>query len=106
MSVLVCKVSEDIRSISLSFCFLLQVVRSLGPLLKPTSQVHGQGTQFHNGGKLLTNDLDSSLANLVGSRSFIHVAFFIFTIVFFISCLIKLVVFLIDLHFGAPLAKK
>ncbi|KAK3555705.1 hypothetical protein QTP86_029080 [Hemibagrus guttatus] len=38
-----------------------------GPLLKPTSQVHGQGTQLHNGGKLLTNDLDSSLANLVGS---------------------------------------
>ncbi|TSL04360.1 Phosphatidylinositol-binding clathrin assembly protein [Bagarius yarrelli] len=48
-----------------------------GPLLKPTSQVHGQGPQLHNGGKLLTNDLDSSLANLVG-----------------------------NLHFGAPLAKK
>ncbi|XP_036443716.1 phosphatidylinositol-binding clathrin assembly protein-like isoform X2 [Colossoma macropomum] len=43
-----------------------------GPLLKPTlsSQVHGQGTQLHNGGKLLTNDLDSSLANLVGNLHF------------------------------------
>ncbi|XP_062868056.1 phosphatidylinositol-binding clathrin assembly protein-like isoform X2 [Trichomycterus rosablanca] len=40
-----------------------------GPLLKPTN-VHGQGTQFHNGGKLLTNDLDSSLANLVGNLHF------------------------------------
>ncbi|XP_047661474.1 phosphatidylinositol-binding clathrin assembly protein-like isoform X7 [Tachysurus fulvidraco] len=48
-----------------------------GPLLKPNSQVHGQGTHHYNGGKLLTNDLDSSLANLVG-----------------------------NLHFGAPLAKK
>ncbi|KAK1788210.1 hypothetical protein P4O66_016673 [Electrophorus voltai] len=47
-----------------------------GPLLKPSisSQVHGQGTQLHNGGKLLTNDLDSSLANLVGMKLF-HAAF-------------------------------
>ncbi|CAM4669847.1 unnamed protein product [Leuciscus chuanchicus] len=43
-----------------------------GALLKPTlsSQVQSQGTQFYNGGKLLTNDLDSSLANLVGNLHF------------------------------------
>ncbi|XP_067279413.1 phosphatidylinositol-binding clathrin assembly protein-like isoform X3 [Pseudorasbora parva] len=43
-----------------------------GPLLKPTlsSQVQSQGTQLYNGGKLLTNDLDSSLANLVGNLHF------------------------------------
>ncbi|TRZ03824.1 hypothetical protein DNTS_027811 [Danionella cerebrum] len=43
-----------------------------GALLKPTlaTQVQNQGTQFYNGGKLLTNDLDSSLANLVGNLHF------------------------------------
>ncbi|XP_056586691.1 phosphatidylinositol-binding clathrin assembly protein-like isoform X3 [Triplophysa dalaica] len=43
-----------------------------GALLKPTlsSQVQSHGTQLYNGGKLLTNDLDSSLANLVGNLHF------------------------------------
>jgi len=47
--------------------------------LKPTisSQVQSQGTQFYNGGKLLTNDLDSSLANLVGSESFSRLVYFV-----------------------------
>uniref|UniRef100_A0A8B9H8M7 Phosphatidylinositol-binding clathrin assembly protein n=1 Tax=Astyanax mexicanus TaxID=7994 RepID=A0A8B9H8M7_ASTMX len=63
------------RYFTLKLPSLYRVVRRLGPLLKPTlsSHVHGQGTHLHNGGKLLTNDLDSSLANLVGSRSFIHI---------------------------------
>ncbi|KTF88637.1 hypothetical protein cypCar_00043198 [Cyprinus carpio] len=44
----------------------------IGALLKPTlsSQVQSQGTQLYNGGKLLTNDLDSSLANLMGNLHF------------------------------------
>uniref|UniRef100_A0A8B9H2A6 Phosphatidylinositol-binding clathrin assembly protein n=1 Tax=Astyanax mexicanus TaxID=7994 RepID=A0A8B9H2A6_ASTMX len=50
----------------------LPITNGYRPLLKPTlsSHVHGQGTHLHNGGKLLTNDLDSSLANLVGNLHF------------------------------------
>uniref|UniRef100_A0AAR2K8X7 Phosphatidylinositol-binding clathrin assembly protein n=1 Tax=Pygocentrus nattereri TaxID=42514 RepID=A0AAR2K8X7_PYGNA len=44
---------------------------TLGDLLKPTVPAHSQGPVMppHSGGKLLANDLDSSLANLVGSES-------------------------------------
>uniref|UniRef100_A0A8C1J3E1 Phosphatidylinositol-binding clathrin assembly protein n=1 Tax=Cyprinus carpio TaxID=7962 RepID=A0A8C1J3E1_CYPCA len=43
---------------------------ALGDLLKPTVSVHSQAPVMppHNGSKLLANDLDSSLANLVGSE--------------------------------------
>uniref|UniRef100_A0A3B4DZ09 Phosphatidylinositol-binding clathrin assembly protein n=1 Tax=Pygocentrus nattereri TaxID=42514 RepID=A0A3B4DZ09_PYGNA len=43
---------------------------TLGDLLKPTVPAHSQGPVMppHSGGKLLANDLDSSLANLVGSE--------------------------------------
>lgn len=57
--------------------FIFQAGFPVGALLKPTfsSQVQSQGTQLYNGGKLLTNDLDSSLANLVGSEFFLHFVF-------------------------------
>ncbi|KAI2662806.1 Phosphatidylinositol-binding clathrin assembly protein [Labeo rohita] len=44
---------------------------ALGDLLKPTVTVHSQVPVMppHTGSKLLANDLDSSLANLVGSES-------------------------------------
>uniref|UniRef100_A0A8C1S2T6 Phosphatidylinositol-binding clathrin assembly protein n=1 Tax=Cyprinus carpio TaxID=7962 RepID=A0A8C1S2T6_CYPCA len=43
---------------------------ALGDLLKPTVSIHSQAPVMppHNGSKLLANDLDSSLANLVGSE--------------------------------------
>ncbi|XP_056317256.1 phosphatidylinositol-binding clathrin assembly protein isoform X7 [Danio aesculapii] len=43
-----------------------------GDLLKPTVTVHSQTPVMphHTGGKLLANDLDSSLANLVGNLQF------------------------------------
>uniref|UniRef100_A0AAR2JLP3 Phosphatidylinositol-binding clathrin assembly protein n=1 Tax=Pygocentrus nattereri TaxID=42514 RepID=A0AAR2JLP3_PYGNA len=65
--------SDKILHIYISFhCSFKISICIIRPLLKPTlsSQVHGQGTQLHNGGKLLTNDLDSSLANLVGNLHF------------------------------------
>ncbi|XP_030649424.1 phosphatidylinositol-binding clathrin assembly protein [Chanos chanos] len=40
-----------------------------GALLKPT-HIHNQGTQLYTGAKLLTNDLDSSLVNLMGNLHF------------------------------------
>ncbi|XP_053089280.1 phosphatidylinositol-binding clathrin assembly protein isoform X4 [Pangasianodon hypophthalmus] len=45
---------------------------SLGDLLKPTLPAHTQAPMMppHTGGKLLANDLDSSLANLVGNLQF------------------------------------
>ncbi|XP_072543572.1 phosphatidylinositol-binding clathrin assembly protein isoform X12 [Salminus brasiliensis] len=45
---------------------------ALGDLLKPTVPAHSQGPLMppHSGGKLLANDLDSSLANLVGNLQF------------------------------------
>ncbi|KAK3568040.1 hypothetical protein QTP86_029101 [Hemibagrus guttatus] len=45
---------------------------SLGDLLKPTLPAHSQVPMMppHTGGKLLANDLDSSLANLVGNLQF------------------------------------
>ncbi|KTG46312.1 hypothetical protein cypCar_00001318 [Cyprinus carpio] len=45
---------------------------ALGDLLKPTVSVHSQAPVMppHNGSKLLANDLDSSLANLVGNLHF------------------------------------
>ncbi|XP_058249964.1 phosphatidylinositol-binding clathrin assembly protein isoform X3 [Hemibagrus wyckioides] len=45
---------------------------SLGDLLKPTLPAHSQAPMMppHTGGKLLANDLDSSLANLVGNLQF------------------------------------
>uniref|UniRef100_A0A8C1J353 Phosphatidylinositol-binding clathrin assembly protein n=1 Tax=Cyprinus carpio TaxID=7962 RepID=A0A8C1J353_CYPCA len=45
---------------------------ALGDLLKPTVSVHSQAPVMppHNGSKLLANDLDSSLANLVGMCRF------------------------------------
>ncbi|XP_053537449.1 phosphatidylinositol-binding clathrin assembly protein isoform X4 [Ictalurus punctatus] len=45
---------------------------SLGDLLKPTLPAHNQAPMMppHTGGKLLANDLDSSLANLVGNLQF------------------------------------
>uniref|UniRef100_A0A8C1J3J3 Phosphatidylinositol-binding clathrin assembly protein n=1 Tax=Cyprinus carpio TaxID=7962 RepID=A0A8C1J3J3_CYPCA len=50
---------------SLTYCH-----DALGDLLKPTVSVHSQAPVMppHNGSKLLANDLDSSLANLVGSE--------------------------------------
>lgn len=44
---------------------------ALGDLLKPTVNVQSQAPVMppHTGSKLLANDLDSSLANLVGSES-------------------------------------
>lgn len=46
---------------------------ALGDLLKPTMPTHTAPPPppqmaIHHGGKLLANDLDSSLANLVGSE--------------------------------------
>lgn len=44
---------------------------ALGDLLKPTVPTHTAPppqVAIHPGGKLLANDLDSSLANLVGSE--------------------------------------
>lgn len=47
---------------------------ALGDLLKPTVPTHTAPpppppqVAIHHGGKLLANDLDSSLANLVGSE--------------------------------------
>ncbi|XP_062371672.1 phosphatidylinositol-binding clathrin assembly protein isoform X5 [Sardina pilchardus] len=45
---------------------------TLGDLLKPTVPTHNQAPpmSLHTGGKLLANDLDSSLANLVGNLQF------------------------------------
>ncbi|XP_053485395.1 phosphatidylinositol-binding clathrin assembly protein isoform X4 [Ictalurus furcatus] len=45
---------------------------SLGDLLKPTLPAHNQAPMMppHTGSKLLANDLDSSLANLVGNLQF------------------------------------
>ncbi|XP_060787372.1 phosphatidylinositol-binding clathrin assembly protein isoform X2 [Neoarius graeffei] len=45
---------------------------SLGDLLKPTLPAHSQAPMMppYTGGKLLANDLDSSLANLVGNLQF------------------------------------
>uniref|UniRef100_A0A8C1S4U6 Phosphatidylinositol-binding clathrin assembly protein n=1 Tax=Cyprinus carpio TaxID=7962 RepID=A0A8C1S4U6_CYPCA len=45
---------------------------ALGDLLKPTVSIHSQAPVMppHNGSKLLANDLDSSLANLVGMCRF------------------------------------
>ncbi|XP_066536497.1 phosphatidylinositol-binding clathrin assembly protein isoform X3 [Hoplias malabaricus] len=45
---------------------------TLGDLLKPTVPAHSQCPVMapHSGGKLLANDLDSSLANLVGNLHF------------------------------------
>uniref|UniRef100_A0A8C1S4A7 Phosphatidylinositol-binding clathrin assembly protein n=1 Tax=Cyprinus carpio TaxID=7962 RepID=A0A8C1S4A7_CYPCA len=45
---------------------------ALGDLLKPTVSIHSQAPVMppHNGSKLLANDLDSSLANLVGNLHF------------------------------------
>ncbi|XP_076144756.1 phosphatidylinositol-binding clathrin assembly protein isoform X4 [Alosa pseudoharengus] len=45
---------------------------TLGDLLKPTVPSHNQAPplSLHTGGKLLANDLDSSLANLVGNLQF------------------------------------
>ncbi|KAI5625892.1 phosphatidylinositol-binding clathrin assembly protein isoform X3 [Silurus asotus] len=45
---------------------------SLGDLLKPSLPAHNQAPMMppHTGGKLLANDLDSSLANLVGNLQF------------------------------------
>ncbi len=59
--------------------FIFQIGFHIGALLKPTlsSQVQSQGTQFYNGGKLLTNDLDSSLANLMGSESLSRLIYFV-----------------------------
>ncbi len=59
--------------------FIFQIGFHIGALLKPTltSQVQSHGTQFYNGGKLLTNDLDSSLVNLMGSESFSHLIYFV-----------------------------
>ncbi len=59
--------------------FIFQIHFHIGALLKPTltSQVQSHGTQFYNGGKLLTNDLDSSLVNLMGSESFSHLIYFV-----------------------------
>lgn len=66
---------------------------ALGDLLKPTVTVHSHVPVMppHTGGKLLASDLDSSLANLVGSESLslfiswhycsICVAFFIYLII-------------------------
>uniref|UniRef100_A0AAR2L4H2 Phosphatidylinositol-binding clathrin assembly protein n=1 Tax=Pygocentrus nattereri TaxID=42514 RepID=A0AAR2L4H2_PYGNA len=50
---------------------------TLGDLLKPTVPAHSQGPVMppHSGGKLLANDLDSSLANLVGSDNYECVCF-------------------------------
>ncbi|XP_062850393.1 phosphatidylinositol-binding clathrin assembly protein isoform X2 [Trichomycterus rosablanca] len=44
----------------------------LGDLLKPTMPIHSQLPMMppHTGGKVLANDLDSSLANLVGNLQF------------------------------------
>lgn len=67
-------------SLTCFFCLIYQVGSPVGALLKPTlsSQVQSHGTQLYNGGKLLTNDLDSSLANLVGSE-------FLFLFIFFLA---------------------
>uniref|UniRef100_A0A673JGI0 Phosphatidylinositol-binding clathrin assembly protein n=1 Tax=Sinocyclocheilus rhinocerous TaxID=307959 RepID=A0A673JGI0_9TELE len=48
---------------------------ALGDLLKPTVTVHTQAPVMapHTGSKLLASDLDSSLANLVGSELSLHV---------------------------------
>uniref|UniRef100_A0A672RZF4 Phosphatidylinositol-binding clathrin assembly protein n=1 Tax=Sinocyclocheilus grahami TaxID=75366 RepID=A0A672RZF4_SINGR len=48
---------------------------ALGDLLKPTVTVHTQAPIMapHTGSKLLASDLDSSLANLVGSELSLHV---------------------------------
>uniref|UniRef100_A0A8C2DKL9 Phosphatidylinositol-binding clathrin assembly protein n=1 Tax=Cyprinus carpio TaxID=7962 RepID=A0A8C2DKL9_CYPCA len=48
---------------------------ALGDLMKPTVTVHTQAPVMasHTGSKLLANDLDSSLANLVGSELSLHV---------------------------------
>lgn len=81
--------------------------------MKPTlsSQVQSQGTQLYNGGKLLTNDLDSSLANLVGSKSFSRLIYYVSIAAEHYTdcdtCTDNVhVVFVIDLHFGGPPAKK
>uniref|UniRef100_A0AAR2IWV6 Phosphatidylinositol-binding clathrin assembly protein n=1 Tax=Pygocentrus nattereri TaxID=42514 RepID=A0AAR2IWV6_PYGNA len=52
--------------------FGAQSFDTLGDLLKPTVPAHSQGPVMppHSGGKLLANDLDSSLANLVGNLQF------------------------------------
>lgn len=61
------------KLISLCFCFF-KGFDALGDLLKPTIPTHTAPPPpppqmaIHPGGKLLANDLDSSLANLVGSE--------------------------------------
>ncbi|KAI4876623.1 hypothetical protein NFI96_020550 [Prochilodus magdalenae] len=68
-----CEINFSVRlsccaeSCELYFCF-----DALGDLLKPTVPTHSQGPVMppHSGGKLLANDLDSSLANLVGNLQF------------------------------------
>ncbi|XP_041925709.1 phosphatidylinositol-binding clathrin assembly protein isoform X2 [Alosa sapidissima] len=53
-------------------CPFLPGFDTLGDLLKPTVPSHNQAPplSLHTGGKLLANDLDSSLANLVGNLQF------------------------------------
>lgn len=64
---------------SVSLCICPPGFDALGDLLKPTVPSHNQAPPMalhhpghphpgHPGGKLLANDLDSSLANLVGSE--------------------------------------
>lgn len=57
-------------------CFSRTGFDTLGDLLKPTMPVHSQLPMMppHTGGKALANDLDSSLANLVGSKSSLYLS--------------------------------
>lgn len=86
-----------------------------GDLLKPSppTQIHSPGAPLHSG-KMLPNDLDSSLANLVGSEyKMCKFSFHIFPVNQ--SCCVSLssdamfifVLFLLpDLQFGGTPAKK
>lgn len=82
-----------------------------GDLLKPAphTQIHSPGVQLHSG-KMLPNDLDSSLANLVGSEYTVSlsrysvIASIFMSFLLFIWCYVSFFL-LSDLQFGAP-AKK
>lgn len=78
-----------------------------GDLLKPAppTQIHSPGAPLHSG-KMLPNDLDSSLANLVGSEY--PGSFLLVPPRFPFAFLAADVVFLLlsDLQFGGTPAKK
>lgn len=89
-----------------------------GDLLKPVAhaQIHSPGVQLHSG-KMLPNDLDSSLANLVGSEyteSLSRYSSLPFFLLFFIwqrcfppaNAMFHFPLFLSDLQFGGTPAKK